>query len=97
MSPAQDDVPDKILIIRECLGKRFHEVRPHNVQQEIFFFHDSQRDFQFGFYRPAMKDLPLERLRTFMETEVIPMIVQNPGMQTFWGTDGFSIRNKVST
>ena len=53
MSPAQDDVPDKILIIRECLGKRFHEVRPDNVQQEIFFFHDSHRDFQFGFYRPA--------------------------------------------
>jgi hypothetical protein len=97
MSPAQDDVPDKILIIRECLEKRFYEVRPHNVQQEIFFFHDGQRDFQFGFYRPAMEDLPLERLRTFMETEVIPVIVQNPGMQTFLGTDGFSIRDKVST
>ena len=97
MSPAQDYVPDKIQIILECLGKRFHDVRPHNLQQEIFFFHDGQRDFQFGFYRPVMEDLPLERLRTFMETEVIPMIVQNPGMQTFLGTDGFSIRDKVST
>ena len=96
MSPAQDDVPDKIRIILECLGKRFHDVRSHNVQQEIFFFHDGQRDFQFGFYRPAIEEVPLERLRTFMETEVIPVIVQNPGMQTFLGTDGFSIREKVS-
>lgn len=35
--------------------------------------------------------------RTFMETEVIPMIVQNPGMQTFLGIDRLSVRDKVST
>jgi hypothetical protein len=42
-----------------------------------------------------MEALLLDRLRTFMETEAIPLIVQNPGMQTFYGTDGLSVRDTV--
>ena len=68
----------------------------HNLQQDCFVFSDGKRSFQFGFYRPAIGELPLKEPGTFMETDVIPMIVQNPGMQTYLGADGLSVRDRVS-
>jgi len=68
MSPARDDLQLKIHLIRECLAQRFHDVLPHNIQQDRFVFNDGAYSFQFGFSRPAMEALPLDRLRTFMET-----------------------------
>ena len=53
MSSIQDELQQKIKIIRESLGARFHDVRPHNIKQERFFFHDGKRSFQFGFHRPT--------------------------------------------
>jgi len=95
VSPAPNDLQQKIQIIRECLGGRFQDVRAHNLQQERFFFHDGKQRFQFGFFRPVMEDFPLDRLRNYMESDVIPMIVQNPGLQTYLGTDGLSVRERV--
>lgn len=43
----------------------------------------------------ALEELPLDRLRVFMEIEIIPLIVQNPGMQTFLGTDSLSVRDTL--
>jgi hypothetical protein len=42
-----------------------------------------------------MEAVSLGHLRTFMETEIIPMILQNPGMQTFYGPGGLTVREKV--
>ena len=95
MSRAQDDVPEKVQIILECVGRRFYDVNLHNLQQDCFVFNDGKRSFQFGFYHPAMGELPLKELETFMETDVIPMIAQNPGMQTNSGADGLSVRDRV--
>ncbi len=95
MSSVQDELQKKTHIIRKCLAQRFHDVAPHTMQLECFVFNDSVHSFQFGFFRPALDELPEAKLEMFMETEVIPMIVQNPGMQTFLAVDGFSIRNKV--
>lgn len=95
MSTIQDELQQKIQIIRECLGERFHDVRPHNITHERFFFHDGKRSFQFGFHRQAMEAVPLVQLRTLMNTEIIPLIVQNPGMQTYYGADGLTVREKV--
>ncbi|MDK2743409.1 MAG: hypothetical protein NDI90_10880 [Nitrospira sp. BO4] len=97
MSPTRDDLQLKIHLIRECLAQRFHDVLPHSPQQDRFVFNDGAHSFQFGFSRPAMEALPLDRLRTFMETEAIPLIVQNPGMQTFYEADGLSVRDTVPT
>lgn len=96
MSSIQDELQQKIKIIRECLGERFHDVRPHNITHERFFFHDGKRSFQFGFHRPTMEAFPLAQLPRFMEIAIIPMILQNPGMQTFYGPDGLTVREKVS-
>ncbi len=95
MSSDQDELQPKIQIIRECLAQRFHDVRLHNMREECFVFNDAAHSFQLGFFRPALKGFTWTRLRMFMETDVIPMIVQNPDMQTFLAADGFSIRNKV--
>jgi hypothetical protein len=42
-----------------------------------------------------MEAFPLSQLRRFMEMAVIPMILQNPGMQTFYGPGGLTVREKV--
>ena len=60
-----------------------------------FFFHDGKRSFQFGFHLQTMEAVSLNHLRILMDTEIIPMILQNPGMQTFYGTDGLTVREKV--
>ncbi len=95
MNPVQYEIPEKVQLITDCLGKRFYDVRPHSFQRDRLVFHDGQHFFQFGFFRPVLEDLPLKQLRTFMETEVIPMIVQNPGMQIIFGTDGLSVRDSA--
>jgi hypothetical protein len=95
LSPIQDELEQKIKIIRACLEARFQDVRPHNITQERFFFHDGQRSFQFGFHRPTMESFPIGKLRNFMEIAIIPMILQNPRMQTYYGADGLTVREKV--
>ena len=93
--PDQGDLQQKLKIIRECLCARFQDVRPHNITHERFFFHDGKRSFQFGFHRPTMEAFPLGQLRRLMEIVIIPMIMQNPGMQTYYGIDGLTVREKV--
>jgi hypothetical protein len=96
LSPKQDELQQKIQIIRECLEEQFHDVRPHNITHERFFFHDGgKRSFQFGFHRSTMEAFPLSQLRRFMKIAVIPMILENPGMQAFYGPNGLTVREKV--
>lgn len=69
LNPIQRDLPEKGQLIADCLGKRCDDVRPHGLQRDRLVFHDGQQSFQFGFFRPALVDLPLKQLRTFMETD----------------------------
>ena len=81
-----------------CLG-RLVEIwveRVVNIHVLGDHFHDGgKRSFQFGFHRPTMEAVPLGQLRRFMETSIIPMVLSNPGMQTFYGPDGLTVREKV--
>lgn len=96
MRHVQDDIAEKISIIQKCLAKSFVVLTPKQ-SGELWIFTTGAEHFEFGFFRPAMEALRLQQLQPFMETEVLPMMLQNPGKMIYFGIHGLSVRERNST
>lgn len=62
---------------------------------ELWIFTTGAAHFEFGFFRPVMEAMRLQQLKPFMETEVLPMMLQNPRQMIYFGIDGLSVRERT--
>lgn len=93
MSDAHDDIPEKVTLIRTCLAQIIYVVEIGEYG-ELVVYKDANKALEFGFFRPAMEAMRIEHLQPFMETQVIPMMLQYPGQMIYLGTHGLSVKRR---
>jgi len=87
--------PTKVQIVKSCLEASFKDVRPDKLNGGVVF-NDGGRKYQLEFVRAFIDDIPIDSLKTYMETTIIPKMKVNPGKKIYVSNDGIKISNKDS-
>jgi len=87
--------PNKVQIVTSCLEASFKDVRSDKLH-ECFVFNDGKESGKLVLLRAFIDDIPLERLKTFMETKILPELKANPGKKLSVSTGWITIGNKQS-
>lgn len=70
---------EKIRIVRNCLGNRFHNVKIGGDFLTLFAFDNGTHTWQLKCHRDFLYDMsPIGNLRLFMDNTVIPVVLANP-------------------
>jgi len=81
--------PNKVQIVTSCLEASFKDVRSDKLD-ECSVVNDGKQSWELVLLRAFIDDLPLERLKTYMETKLLPELKRLVG--TSWTTIGNSPR-----
>ncbi len=87
--------PTKVLIVQSCLEAAFKDFRPDKLNGG-FVINDGDLRCELEFDRAFIDDIPIDRLKTYMEMNIIPKMRANPGKRIYVSNDGIEIRNKDS-
>jgi hypothetical protein len=87
--------PNKVQIVKSCLEASFKDVRSDRLNQR-FVFNDGKQSSELVFNREFIDDILLDRLKTYMETNVIPTLQANPGKRIYASNGRMKIGDKDS-
>ena len=87
--------PIKAQIVQSCLEASFKNVRPDKLNGRVVF-NDGDLGCELEFDKAFLDDIPIDQLKTYLETTIIPKIKVNPGKKIYVSNDGIEIRNKDS-
>ena len=87
--------PTKVQIVQSCLDASFKDVRPDKLN-ERFVFNDGNHSCELEFDRTFIDDIHIDRLKKYMETNVVPALKANPGKKIYVSTVGAKIDIKDS-
>ena len=87
--------PTKILIVQSSLEVAFKDFRPDKLNGG-FVINDGDLSCELEFDRAFVDDIPIDRLKTYLETTIIPMMRANLGKKIYVSKDGIKISNKDS-
>ncbi len=87
--------PTKVLIVQSCLETSHKGFKPDKLNERVVF-NDGDLGCELEFDKAFIDDIPIDQLKTYMETTIIPKIRANPGKKIYVSNDGIEIRNKDS-
>ena len=87
--------PIKTQIVVSCLVASYKDFKPDKLNGG-FVFNDGDLGCELEFDKAFIDDIPIEQLKTYMETTIIPKMMVNPGKKIYVSNDGIKIRNKDS-
>ncbi len=87
--------PTKVHIVKSCLEASFKDARPERLDGR-FVFNDGGRRCQLEFDKAFIDDIPIDQLKTYLETTIIPKMKVNPGKKIYVSNDGIEIMNTDS-
>ncbi len=87
--------PTKAQIVQSCLDASFKDFRPDKLN-ERFVFNDGNHSCELEFDRAFIDDIHIDRLKKYMETNVVPALKANPGKKIYVSTVGAKIDIKDS-
>ncbi len=87
--------PTKSQIVVSCLIASYRGFRPDKLN-ERFVFNDGDLGWELVFDRAFIDDIPIDQLKTYMETTIIPKMMVNPGKKIYVSNDGIEIMDKDS-
>lgn len=93
MSNAHDDIEEKVKLITKCLAQIIYVIEIGEYG-ELVVCKDGNKVFEFECFRPAMEAMRIDHLQPFMETKVIPTMLQYPGQMIYFGTHGLSVTKR---
>ena len=87
--------PIKAQIVQSCLEASFKNVRPDKLNGRVVF-NDGDLGCELEFDKAFIDDIPIDQLKTYLETTIIPKMKVNPGKKIYVSNGGIEIRNKDS-
>ncbi len=87
--------PTKIQIVQSCLEASFKNVRPDKLNGRVVF-NDGDLGCELEFDKAFIDDIPIDQLKTYLETTIIPKMKVNPGKKIYVSNDGIKVSNKDS-
>ncbi len=87
--------PTKAQIVQSCLETSHKGFKPDKLN-ERFVFNDGDLGCDLEFDRAFIDDIHIDRLKKYMETNVVPALKANPGKKIYVSTVGAKIGNKDS-
>jgi hypothetical protein len=87
--------PNKVQIVESCLEASFKDVRSDRLNQR-FVFNDGKQSSELVFNREFIDDILIDRLKTYMETNVIPTLQANPDKRIYVSNGRMKIGDKDS-
>ena len=87
--------PTKVLIVQSCLEAASKDYRPDKPNGP-FVFNDGDLSCELEFDHAFIDDIPVDQLKTYMETTIIPKMKANAGKKIYVSNDGIEIMNKDS-
>ena len=85
--------PAKAQIVKSCLKASFNDFRPDRITGR-FVFNDGDLGCELELDRAFIDDIPIDQLKPYMETKIIPTMKANPGKKIYVSNDGIEIINK---
>ncbi len=85
--------PIKAQIVKSCLLASYKGFKPDKLN-ERFVFNDGDLSCELEFDKAFIDDIPIDQLKTYLETTIIPKMKVNPGKKIYVSNDGIEIRNK---
>ncbi len=87
--------PTKVLVVQSCLEAAFKDFRPDKLNGRVVF-NDGDLGCELEFDWAFIDDIPIDQLKTYLETTIIPKMRANPGKKIYVSNDGIEIMNKDS-
>ena len=87
--------PTKSQIVVSCLIASYKNFKPDKLN-ERFVFNDGDLGCELEFDKAFIDDIPIDQLKTYLETTIIPKMKVNPGKKIYVSNDGIKISNKDS-
>ncbi len=87
--------PTKAQIVKSCLVAFFKDARPNRINRR-FIFNDGDLGCDLELDKAFIDDIPIDQLKTYMETTIIPKMKANPGKRIYVSNDGIEIMDKGS-
>ncbi len=87
--------PTKAQIVQSCLETSHKGFKPDKLN-ERFVFNDGDLGCELEFDKACIDDIPIDQLKTYLETTIIPKMKANPGKKIYASNGGIEIRNKDS-
>ncbi len=84
--------PIKMQIVRSCLEAVSKDVKPAKPKG-FFDFNDNDIRFQVELDRAFIDAIPTDQLQTFLETNLLPKIRENPDKKFYVSNDGIDVLN----
>ena len=76
--------PKKVTIVKTCLEEAsFKDVKSSQPLNERFVFNDGRKSWELEFRRAFMDDTPMDKLKDYMNSKIIPEIRKNPGKKLY--------------
>jgi hypothetical protein len=90
--------PKKIEIVKSCLEISFKDIRHRQEDGPIerFAFNDGKESSDLVFNRAFIDDIPEDRLKSYMEKNIVPTLKANPGKRISVSTGGIGVSDKDS-
>ncbi len=87
--------PTKVQILQSCLDAAHKGFRPDKLHERVVF-NDRDLGCELEFDKAFIDDIPIDQLKTYLETTIIPKMKANPGKKIYVSDDGIEIINKDS-
>jgi len=87
--------PTKVLVVQSCLEAAFKDFRPDKLNGR-FVINVGDLSCELEFDWAFIDDIPIDQLKTYLETTIIPKMRANPDKRIYVSNDGIEIMNKDS-